>query len=194
MREELPQFNLMDKLNVGKNEAVFDASDTPAIIMFNPKYPHNVGAAVRSCSCFDSSLLMFTGDRLIEELRRQKGKRGYRLPREERMKGYQDVQIFNDDYPFNRFSRDVVPVAIEVRANAEYLPNFAHPPNAVYVFGPEDGSVPQIYLKHCQRFVYIPSNHCLNLANAINVVLYDRMAKSNFTSANYIKMLKDADL
>jgi tRNA(Leu) C34 or U34 (ribose-2'-O)-methylase TrmL len=191
MREKPPQFSLMDEYSIGKKESVFDSSDTPAIIMFNPKYPHNVGTAVRACSCFGSSLLMFTGDRLLDELKSRQGKKGYRLPREERMKGYKDVKIFNDEYPFNRFSKDVVPVAIEVRANAEYLPNFVHPQNAVYVFGPEDGSIPQIYLKHCQRFVYIPSAHCLNLAAAINVVLYDRMTKSNFTAHNYIKMLKE---
>lgn len=194
MREEPPRFNLMDELDIGKNESVFTANDTPAIIMFNPKYPHNVGTAVRACSIFGASTLLFTGDRLMEDLQTWKGKKGYRIPREERMKGYKDVQIFNDNYPFNRFSRDVVPVAIEVRANAEYLPNFVHPPNAVYVFGPEDGSLPQIYLKHCQRFVYIPSKHCLNLGAAINVVLYDRMAKSNYTADNYIKMLSEADM
>lgn len=180
MREELPQFNLMEKYNISKNDSVFGADDTPAIIMSNPKYPHNVGAAVRACSCYDSSLLIFTGDRLLEELKKQKGKRGYRLPREERMKGYKEVRIFNDEYPFNRFSQDVVPVAVEIRNNAEHLPNFVHPKNAVYVFGPEDGSVPQIYLKHCQRFVKIPSKHCLNLAASIYTVLYDRIVKSNY--------------
>ena len=48
MREEPPQFNLMDELDIGKNESVFTADDTPAVIMFNPKYPHNVGTAVRA--------------------------------------------------------------------------------------------------------------------------------------------------
>lgn len=174
MKEDHPEFELGNEKHIRKTEGLFNASDTPAIIMYNPKYPHNVGAAVRACSCFDSPLIVFTGDRVSLE---PKGKKGYRLPREERMKGYKDVTLINDDYPFNRFTKNVIPVAVEVRDNAERLPYFIHPKNAVYVFGPEDGSLPQIYLKHCQQFIVIPSKHCLNLSAAIYVVLYDRKCK-----------------
>jgi tRNA(Leu) C34 or U34 (ribose-2'-O)-methylase TrmL len=45
------------------------------------------------------------------------------------------------------------------------------------VFGPEDGHVPKGIRTACHRFVTIPSHGCLNLAAAVNVVLYDRMAK-----------------
>jgi tRNA(Leu) C34 or U34 (ribose-2'-O)-methylase TrmL len=182
MKEQLPEFIAGDTVKVRKEDQLYEKSRTPAIIMHNPKYPHNVGAAVRACSCFDSDLIIFSGDRVSLE---PEGKKGYRLPREERMKGYKHVEIVNDDYPFNRFSKDVVPVAVEVRDNSEYLPYFIHPENAVYVFGPEDGSLPQIYLKHCQRFLYIPSPFCLNLAAAIYVVLYDRKAKLMRGEATY---------
>lgn len=175
MKEKLPEFELGDQINVRKEGELFTAEQTPSIIMHNPKYPHNVGAAVRACSCFDAKSIVFTGDRV--SLTPDEGKGGYRLPREERMKGYSHVKIVNDNYPFNRFSDDVTPVAVEVRHNAELLPNFIHPVNPVYVFGPEDGSIPQIYLKHCQRFLYIPSPFCTNLAAAIYIVLYDRMSK-----------------
>lgn len=174
MKENAPTFVQGDNIDVRKEQGIFDASNTPAIIMHNPKYPHNVGAAVRACSCFNSNLIIFTGKRVSLE---PEGKKGYRLPREERMKGYSHVQLVNDDYPFNRFSKDVTPVAVEVRENAEVLPHFVHPENPVYVFGPEDGSLPQIYLKHCQRFIVIPSAFCTNLAAAIYIVLYDRLSK-----------------
>ncbi len=185
MKEEAPVFNLGEKYNVKKDEQLFNTTDTPAVLMFNPKYVHNVSAAVRGCSCFGSNLLIFTGTRVLEQLKT--GKKGYRLPREERMKGYKDVRLLNDEYPFNRFHPDVEPVAVEVRKNAEFMPNFIHPPHALYVFGPEDGSIPQIYLKHCRRFLYIPSKHCLNLAVAVNMVLYDRVSKGNFTAADFIE-------
>ncbi len=175
MREKLPEFVNGDEIKVKKEDVMFGKDRTPAIILHNPKYPHNVGAAVRACSCFNSDLIMFTGDRV--SLTPDKGKKGYRLPREERMKGYKHVELINDSYPFNRFFRDVTPVAVEVRDNAEKLPHFIHPENPVYVFGPEDGSIPQIFLKHCQRFLVIPSPFCLNLAASINVILYDRIAK-----------------
>jgi tRNA C32,U32 (ribose-2'-O)-methylase TrmJ len=69
------------------------------------------------------------------------------------------------------------PVAVEVRDAAESLPHFVHPANAVYVFGPEDGSLARGDLTACHRFVRIPSRGCLNLAAAVNIVLYDRRAK-----------------
>jgi tRNA C32,U32 (ribose-2'-O)-methylase TrmJ len=35
--------------------------------------------------------------------------------------------------------------------------------------------------RHCHKFVYIPAYHCLNLSAAVDVVLYDRMAKRQVT-------------
>jgi tRNA(Leu) C34 or U34 (ribose-2'-O)-methylase TrmL len=144
----------------------------PAIILINPKFPHNVGAAVRAASCFGASQVWFTGTRVPIE----PGK-GYRLPREERMKGYKKVDLINYDYPFDKMPKGFTPVAIEVRPNSENLINFVHPENPVYVMGPEDGSIPKVFLKHCHRFVVIPTAHCLNLAAAVNVVMYDYKLK-----------------
>lgn len=174
MREEKPEFKLGDKINIPKESELFGIKSTPSIIMVNPKYPHNVGAAVRACSNFGGKAVLFTGNRVSLEPDKSNG---YRLPREERMKDYQDITLINDNYPFNRFSKDVTPVAVEKRENAEPLTYFQHPENAVYVFGPEDGSIPQVLLKHCQRFLVIVSKHCLNLGAAVNVILADRITK-----------------
>lgn len=92
------------------------------------------------------------------------------------MKGYGSVELCHGDYFFDAFA-DAVPVAVEVRPNSEVLPDFEHPENAVYVFGPEDGTLGSKTLQHCHRFLTIPSHHCLNLAAAVYVVLYDRVAK-----------------
>lgn len=145
---------------------------TPAIALTNPKYPHNVGAAVRAASCFGVKQVWYTGDRV--SLGPQKGER---LPREERMKGYKDVKLVQFDYIFDQFSKDVVPVAVEMRPNSENLFDFQHPENALYVFGPEDGSILQVHLRHCHRFVVIPTRHCVNLAAAVYLLLYDRNLK-----------------
>jgi formylglycine-generating enzyme required for sulfatase activity len=61
----------------------------PAIALVNPKFPHNVGKAVRAASCFGVKQVWFTGSRVSLEPRGKK----YRLPREERMKGYRDVEL-----------------------------------------------------------------------------------------------------
>jgi tRNA(Leu) C34 or U34 (ribose-2'-O)-methylase TrmL len=145
---------------------------TPAIALVNPKYPANVGMAVRLASCYGVRQVWFTGERVSLN-----PTRGERLPREERMKGYKDVRMIHYDYFFDQFTADTVPVAVEVRASAEPLHTFDHPDNALYVFGPEDGSIPKVLLGHCHRFLVIPTRHCLNLATAVATVLWDREYK-----------------
>lgn len=177
MKTTLGEFEVGDLIKVKKDGELFSSDMTPSVILYNTKYAHNLGSVVRACSCFGGKAVIFTGNRII--LENDKGK--YRLPREERMKDYKDILIFNDEYPLNRFSKDVTPVAVEVRDNSENLVNFVHPEKAVYVFGPEDGGVPQTFLRHCHRFVKIPSRHCTNLAAAVYLVLYDRLSKAGVT-------------
>ena len=151
------------------------AGVAPAVVLSDPRYGHNVGAALRACSCFGIKQLWWTGDRV--EFTEADGS-GSRLPREERMKGYADVELCQGDHYFDAFAdSDAVPVAVEVRPNAEPLPEFIHPEKAVYIFGPEDGTLGKKTLHHCHRFVTIPSYHCLNLAGAVYTVLYSRVAQ-----------------
>jgi tRNA(Leu) C34 or U34 (ribose-2'-O)-methylase TrmL len=144
----------------------------PGLVLVNTKYVHNVAAAIRAASCFDVTCLIWTGPRVDPTVLD-------RLPREERMKGYRDVAWSHDkqNKPFDYFRPGVTPVCVELLENSEPLTTFEHPENAVYVFGPEDGSVPQVLRRFCHRFVHIQSNHCLNLAAAVNVVLHDRRSK-----------------
>jgi len=138
----------------------------PAVCLINPKYDRNVSAALRACSCLGAKQLWWTGNRVrLEE--------GQRLPREERMKGYMDVEMRQYDKPFDHFPK-CTPVAIEVRENAIPLSQFEHPENPLYVFGPEDGSIDQKYLRHCHRFVVMETEHCTNLAAAVYLILYHR--------------------
>lgn len=173
MKTTLQDFTFGGIVKVKKDGELFNESITPSIVLYNVKYTHNLGSAVRACSCFGGKAVIFTGNRITLET--DNGK--YRLPREERMKDYKDIEIYNDEYPFNRFSKNIIPVAVEIRPNSENLVDFIHPENAVYVFGPEDGGVPQTFLRHCHRFVKIPSKHCTNLAAAVYIVLYDRITK-----------------
>lgn len=183
MKEDAPEFKNGDTINIPKRKKLFDISMNPSVVLHNPKYPHNVGAAVRACSNFGGKVVLFTGDRVA--LTPDKSN-GYRLPREERMKDYEDIVLLNDSYPFNRFDKNVVPVAVEKRENSEPLTYFQHPTNALYIFGPEDGSIPQVMLRHCQRFVVIVSKHCLNLGAAVNVILADRITKLGYVHRDQI--------
>lgn len=78
-----------------------------------------------------------------------------------------------------------------MRPNAENLLFFEHPDKVAYVFGPEDDSLTRDVLQLCHRFVFIPTHYCLNLAAAINVVLYDRRVKAMTKGIEPILPLKD---
>ena len=145
---------------------------TPSLVLINPKFSHNVSMAVRLASCYGFEQVWFTGDRVAVDLANRK-----RMPREERMKGYREVDIINYERPFDFFSKGATPVAVEVRENSVPLPLFEHPENPVYVFGQEDGSIPKSVLHLCHQFIIIPTRHCMNLATAVATVLYDRQYK-----------------
>lgn len=142
------------------------------IILINPRFPHNVGAAVRAAACYGFDTVLFTGSR-VKKIIDEDG----RLPREERLREYQSVDWHQTDRPFDELPSGVTPVAVELVPGAEYLPYFEHPEKVAYVFGPEDGTLDRGVLGQCHRFVRIPSRFCLNLAAAVNVVLYDRLVK-----------------
>ena len=159
----------------------------PAVALIDPKYPHNVGAALRACSCWGIGQLWWTGRRVTLDV-----PRGQRLPREERMKGYRSVQLARDDRLFDRFEPgSVTPVAVELWPDAESLVSFEHPADALYVFGPEDGGLPRPVRLRCHRFVFIPTHHCLNLAAAVNVVLYDRRLKRHLAGKEPLGPLRE---
>src|SRR5690606_8823825 len=86
---------------------------TPSILLVNPKYAENVGKVVRLASCFGMPQVWWTGDRVALDVAGRQ-----RLPREERMKGYRDVQQIQFDYPFDQFPA-ATPVAVEVRETSE---------------------------------------------------------------------------
>jgi len=161
---------------VGKNHD--KVGITPAIALINPKFPRNIGTAIRIASCYGVKQVWTTGERWKDD---RSFRRKPRLPREERIKGYKEVDFIEYDKFIDLFPRGTTPVAIEVRENSENLFDFEHPENPLYIFGPEDGSIPPVYLQHCHRFVVIPIRHCLNLSNAIATVLYDRQLKMHWS-------------
>lgn len=147
----------------------------PAVILIDPKYPRNVAGVLRACASWEIPTLRWTGDRVRLD------NPGERLPREERMRSYRTVDFRRVERPFDELPKPCTPVAVEFRQSSESLFVFDHPPDpqGVYVFGPEDGHLPPAVLGLCHRFVIIPSKHCLNLAAAVNVILYDKRFKES---------------
>lgn len=149
--------------------------DGCAVLLLEPKFPHNVGGALRAAACFGASHLWWTGDRVPPPTR---WPAGARLPREERLRINRLVDWGHLDGELPALQ--LVPVCVERSERAESLVDFVHPERALYTFGPEDGAVTKGWRASCHRFVSIPTANRgpLNLAAAVNVVLYDRQAKS----------------
>ena len=154
-----------------KSSKIVEAQ-TPAIVLSDPRYPHNVGAAVRAASCFGVKQVWVTGKRTAEKVWKSK-----RLPREERMKGFSDVDMILEDRPFDYFPKGTTPIAVELLKGSENLYGFEHPENPIYVFGPEDGSIPNNIRALCHRRIFIPTKHCTNLGAAVYLILNDRKYK-----------------
>lgn len=88
--------------------------------------------------------------------------------------------IWVDDLP-SAVPFGVTPVLVEVDASTT-LRQFNHPKRAMYIFGPEDSSLPKAMIDGAPR-VRIPTRGCLNLAATVNIVLYDRCAKAERDAA-----------
>lgn len=135
----------------------------------NPKSPTNVGAVMRASGCYQVDEVKYTGQRY-----------------EKAAKFHTDTKSATRNIPLvgvDSFLDDLDPetkiVCVELAEGATPLPRFQHPENAIYIFGPEDGSISQDVADRADHVVYVPTVGCMNLAATVNVLLYDRLAKSD---------------
>ena len=143
-----------------------------SIGLINPKSPDNVGAVMRSASNFRADSVFYTGKRYPLAVRRNPA-----APDMSR-KVSQDMPLSEVSCLIDSAPEDMKIVCVEFAENAIPLPEFQHPQNAFYIFGPEDGGISQQVIDRADAVVYVPTNGCMNLAATVNVVLYDRLAKS----------------
>jgi len=152
--------------------------------LVKPKNAVNVASILRAAGCYGVSSVFYTGER-------------YRIAKNFNA----DTKAFHKLIPTVGVDdlKDVIPqgatvVAVELVEGATPLPEFVHPENAFYVFGPEDGSLHADVLSWCQHVVYIPTYSCMNLAATANVLLYDRLAKSHYDASDaLIKKSRDTN-
>lgn len=136
-----------------------------AIGLHHPKDAANVGGVMRAAGCYGASLVAIQGARY--------SKAPTDVGQFFRHRPVLHVEHLRDAIPFG-----AVPVAIELVDGARPLHTYTHPASAFYVFGPEDGTLGREVLSWCRDVVYVPTAHCMNLAACVNVVLYDRAAKT----------------
>lgn len=134
-----------------------------AVGLMQPKTNLNVGSVLRAGGAFGVKMVAVEGER-------------YRKAPTDCTKQYRHIPIvqgrLRELVPY-----DCVPVAVDLINGAKSLHSYQHPERAFYVFGPEDGTLGKDVLEWCRDVIYIPTTGCLNLAGAVNVVLYDRTKK-----------------
>jgi tRNA(Leu) C34 or U34 (ribose-2'-O)-methylase TrmL len=135
--------------------------------LINPKSPENVGAVMRAAGCFQADKVLYTGRRYARAA-------GFRTDTKDMA---QQIPLLGVDTLLESLIPGMQLVCVELVEGAMPLPAFEHPPQAMYVFGPEDGSIDQALIDRADAVVYLPTVGCLNLAATVNVVLYDRLAK-----------------
>lgn len=155
-----------------------------AIVLCNPKSPSNVGAVMRAAGCYSAAAIYYTGTRF-----------------EHAAKYHLDTKNVNQKIPLRAVEsisdlagKHQKLVCVELAEGAIPLPEFSHPENALYVFGPEDGSIDQSIVNVADAVVYVPTIGCMNLAASVNVLLYDRLAKQTVTIDHSERVKKSRDV
>ena len=139
-----------------------------AIGLHRPKDAHNIGGVLRAAHCYGAASVALSGDRLSSKQIQSAANTTQAQRHLPVLRG--DLR---DLIPFG-----AIPVAVDLVDDAVSLPAFDHPSSAFYVFGPEDGTLGKLILDWCPLRVMVPTAFCMNLAATVNVVLYDRLAKS----------------
>lgn len=133
----------------------------------DPKSPSNVGAVMRAAGCYQANAVFYTGERYNRAVKFQTDTK----------KIAQQIPLTHVASLLEQVEPEQQIVCVELVEGATPLPLFQHPPKALYIFGPEDGSLSQQIVDQADYVVYIPTIGCMNLAATVNVLLYDRLAK-----------------
>lgn len=136
-----------------------------AVGLDNPKHAVNVGSALRAARAFDAAMVAVRGSR-------------YRSGATDTAKAWRHLPFLRTDDLRSVIPFDCVPVAVDMIEGAIPLHEYQHPERAFYIFGAEDATLGARVTDWCRDVVYVPTLQCMNLAAAVNVVLYDRQAKA----------------
>lgn len=135
------------------------------VALHMPKTPSNVGSALRAADCYDARLVVTSGRR-------------YTRSPTDVSAAFRHIPFLQVDDVFKALPYDCVPIAVDLLEDARPLPHYLHPERAFYIFGPEDSTLGKAITDRCRDRIMVPMhNNCMNLAAAVNVVLYDRLSK-----------------
>lgn len=131
------------------------------IVFYEPKFHKNIGTAIRSAHCFGVNFIGIIGKRYTREP-------------SDTMISERHIPIYH--YINLKDFMNHLPMGCEVigvEVDGEDIKNFIHPRRVVYLFGGEDRTLPA----EIKNRIKIDTSHCLNMAVAASIVLYDRSIK-----------------
>lgn len=135
--------------------------------VYHPKTETNIGTLIRSAVCFEANFVFTIGRR-------------YR-PQASAVKTDRHIPVFNyqsyEDF-LNAKPVKARIIYIDNYEGAKDLSTFCHPEQAIYMLGAEDHGTPRKIIGN-NIVVSITTSHCLNVASAGTVILYDRQTKIN---------------
>jgi len=133
----------------------------------NVKSEVNVGTLWRTANCFGTAFIFTIGRR-------------YKKKASDTMNTPKHVPLYNyssfDDF-YGSMPKDCQLVGLEICETSKPLETFCHPERAIYLLGPEDGSLSNRAAHKCHHIIRIASRECLNVSTAGSIALYDRKAK-----------------
>jgi len=140
----------------------------------NPKSPTNVGAVMRAAGCYQVDGVFYTGERYARAAKFNTDTKDVSA----------SIPLTGVNCLLDNINNETKIICVDLIEGAIPLPEFIHPDNAFYIFGPEDGTISQQVIDHADAVVYVPTVGCMNLAASVNVLLYDRLAKADNSNAS----------
>lgn len=146
-------------------------SEYCGIGLYKPIDVKNIGSVLRAAHCFKAQFVAITGI-------------PYKKSATDVTKAFRSFPLFCTNDLKSCIPYDCVPIAVDIIDGAKSLIDYKHPKRAFYIFGPENGTLEANVTDFCRDIIYIPTQYCLNLAAAVNVILYDRLLKQKDTNDN----------
>jgi len=170
--------------NIALGKDLLAKNNHVTIGLTNPKTPSNVGGIMRAAGCYSVDQVVYTGHRYTHAAKFIGSKNNTNTQK----LSEQIPLIAIDDFlqlkqpsieqQLAKLPESTKIICVDLVEGSTPLPLFQHPDQALYIFGPEDGTISQTVIDQADGVVYVPTVGCMNLAASVNVLLYDRLAKS----------------
>lgn len=132
--------------------------------VYQPKTEANVGTLWRTAFAFGVALVFTVGRRY-----QRQASDTVATPRHVPLLHFSSMADLREHLPHG-----TPLIGVELTDEATPVRAFHHPERAAYLLGAEDHGLSPAVLAMCHRIVVLPGRHCLNVAVAGSLILYDR--------------------